>query len=140
MPVTETNYYSNNWGWGYGYPYGMGGYYGWGNRWSMLGLGFGWGWNSWYNPGLEYGDGGLVGAILITDMVIIHLYGILIIGVEVTILVITVGEVIAGYWGRPANIKRSGASAIFRGNNTNNSSFNTEIEMVLEEIHLIKIL
>jgi hypothetical protein len=33
---TETNYYSNNWGWGYGYPYGMGGYYGWGNRWNRL--------------------------------------------------------------------------------------------------------
>jgi hypothetical protein len=40
------------------------------------------------------GDGALVGAILITDMAIIHIIGILIIGVEVTILVITVGEVI----------------------------------------------
>ena len=120
---TETNYYSNNWGWGYGYPYGMGGYYGWGNRWS-IGLGFGWGWNSWYNPGWNWGWGTSWGYPYYGYGYNPYYWDSYYWGGGYYPGYYGWGGY-PGYWGRPANVKRSGADAIFRGNNTNNSSFNT---------------
>jgi len=118
---TEQNIYYNNyntWGWN---PYGYySPYYGWGNGWN-IGIGFGWnnwGWNNWgwnpyWDPYFGYGGygyyhpwygyyspyyGGYYGYNP-------YYYG--------------------GYYYPRNNYKRSGADAINRGNNTNNSGFNT---------------
>lgn len=117
---TETNY--NSWGWN-------GGMWGWGNPWGM---GFGWnswnwglGWNSWY-PGWSMGwNGGFgwgwnagwnwgypwYGYNPYWDPFWGGYYP-------------GWGAGYPGYWGRPANFKRSGADSIVRNNNSFNNNGN----------------
>jgi hypothetical protein len=75
-------------------------------------LRFGWGWNSWY-PGWNWGAevvgaGILVTEILGTDIILI---GVLIMGWWLLSWLLRLGR-LSGYWGRPANYKRSGVDSI----------------------------
>jgi hypothetical protein len=113
-------------------------YYGWGNRWS-IGLGFGWGWNSWYNPGWNWGWGASWGYPYYGYGYNPYYWDSYYWGGGYYPGYYGWGGY-PGYWGRPANIKRSGADAISEEIIPIIVVLIQEIEMVLEEIHLIKIL